>query len=105
MCKIHLGLRSAISHLKRVHFYNYLNNLCYANICLFVSGYPDNNGGSEVTELELAMRDCSTDSKELRTAYRGRETETTVTDLTPATTYKFILRAANKVGVSVPKSI
>lgn len=76
--------------------------------------YPENDGGSPVTELELLMRaggdaqlriaDETTTTKDEtlncneRIAYRGRDTECTVGDLTPGSQYVFQLRAYNRMG-------
>ncbi|XP_066904010.1 fibronectin type-III domain-containing protein 3A [Halyomorpha halys] len=59
-------------------------------------GYPENDGGSSVTEMEVGVR--SAEEMELRTAYKGKETECVVNDLRPSQLYTFVVRAANKVG-------
>ncbi|BES88778.1 Fibronectin type III domain [Nesidiocoris tenuis] len=59
--------------------------------------YPDSDGGSPVTEMEVGVKRLEVDD-EIITAYKGRETECTVNDLIPAQTYAFMVRASNKVG-------
>uniref|UniRef100_A0A8D8Y368 Fibronectin type-III domain-containing protein 3a n=2 Tax=Cacopsylla melanoneura TaxID=428564 RepID=A0A8D8Y368_9HEMI len=72
--------------------------------------YPEQDGGSPVTELELVVRGPTTASAQPtvpsstpaspadRVAYKGRDTECTVGDLCPGTAYVFLLRAYNRIG-------
>ncbi|KAL1458311.1 hypothetical protein WDU94_008472 [Cyamophila willieti] len=72
--------------------------------------YPEQDGGSPVTELELVVRGPSAGAAQPtvpssnpaspadRIAYKGRDTECTVGDLCPGTAYVFLLRAYNRIG-------
>ncbi|KAI5705127.1 hypothetical protein M8J76_013911 [Diaphorina citri] len=67
--------------------------------------YPEQDGGSPVTELELLVRGAQSPEPAVpssspveRIAYKGRDTECTVGDLSPGTAYVFLLRAYNRIG-------
>ncbi|XP_054283686.1 fibronectin type-III domain-containing protein 3a isoform X2 [Macrosteles quadrilineatus] len=57
--------------------------------------YPEVDGGAPVSECEIMVR---TPNVEDRIAYRGKDTECTVTSLSPGHSYAFLLRANNRVG-------
>lgn len=67
--------------------------------------YPEIDGGSPVTECELLVRGGVSlengDESGERTAYRGKDTECTVNALVPGQKYVFLVRASNRVGVSL----
>ncbi|XP_014253277.1 fibronectin type-III domain-containing protein 3A isoform X2 [Cimex lectularius] len=60
--------------------------------------YPESDGGSPITEMEVAMCKRVEGNEELVTAYKGKETECIVNDLCPAQNYALTVRAINKVG-------
>lgn len=55
------------------------------------------DGGAPVSECEIMVQ---THNVEDSIAYRGKDTECTVTSLSPGHSYTFLLRANNRVGVS-----
>ncbi|XP_046676648.1 fibronectin type-III domain-containing protein 3A isoform X2 [Homalodisca vitripennis] len=57
--------------------------------------YPEVDGGAPVSECEILVR---TQNVEDRIAYRGKDTECTVSSLSPGHSYTFLLRANNRVG-------
>lgn len=81
--------------MPNLNIYNYLFGL----------GFPEVDGGSPVTECELVMRSAEqtndSNSCEQLTVYQGKETECVVTELLPGHRYLFLLRASNRVGVSI----
>lgn len=58
--------------------------------------YPDVDGGSPVTDFELAMRTAADDTKV--DVYQGNDTECVVNELLPGHRYLFLLRARNRIG-------
>ncbi|XP_022188761.2 fibronectin type-III domain-containing protein 3A isoform X2 [Nilaparvata lugens] len=59
--------------------------------------YPDVDGGSAVTDFELAMRsDC--DDAAAAAVYQGTDTECVVNQLLPGHRYLFQVRARNRIG-------
>lgn len=66
-------------------------------ITFILTGYPEYDGGSPVTELEVEM--TASDACK-RLVHRGPETECIVDGLLPGQPYLFHVRAINKAGVS-----
>lgn len=60
-------------------------------------GYPDYNGGAQVTSLEVEM---TAPDASRRLVHHGPETECVVNDLSPGQPYLFHVRAHNRAGVS-----
>ena len=58
-------------------------------------GWPETDGGSPVTEFEIAMTEPDNAT---RTVYRGAATECVVASLLPGRPYLFQVRAHNKMG-------
>jgi hypothetical protein len=65
---------------------------------LFSAGYPEYDGGAPLSEFEVEMTSPNSSRQQ---AYRGKDTECIVTDLSPGQTYVFQVRAFNRVGVSI----
>eukprot|EP00095_Tigriopus_kingsejongensis_P003703 maker-scaffold382_size189932-snap-gene-0.26 protein:Tk03703 transcript:maker-scaffold382_size189932-snap-gene-0.26-mRNA-1 annotation:"fibronectin type-iii domain-containing protein 3a" len=72
-----------------------LHGKAKANSLSLKWGWPESDGGSQVTEFEIDM--TSTDNQ-TRAVYRGQDTECMVASLLPGRPYLFQVRAHNRAG-------